>query len=154
MRSAFLFGVLSASLLTSQAAAEIVFRGTFKWTKVENCEFTEKGDLYVSQYHPNDAPGNFNFSGITHLYQFGGAGYDKEGAFNENFRAVRGIGLGWSGFTFDGAKVRVTDRKPAQITATTRTVLLKGQIQGPDNDPGVGGEPCIASFDASYVRAE
>ena len=149
-------GIAAALLVAGfvgNASAEVVFRGYMVVTKAQKCEFTEAGRTFLSQFHPNgpNKPDN-NFSGLTHLYQFGGAGYSRGGAFTSKFKNVEGTGLGWGGFTFEGAKVRITKQTPANITNKTRFVTLKGQVQKFDSDPGVGGDPCIVTFEAAYGR--
>ena len=147
--------ILAAGLLlalSSTASAEIIFQGTLKWTSADWCLYERPGAAYTSAYHPRLA-GNMNFSGLTTLYQFGGAGYQLTGAdFNATYRPVEGVGLGWSGYTFKNAYIRVTERSPATITAGTPFVTLKGQIMRPGNDPGVNGKICVVSFEGAYRR--
>jgi hypothetical protein len=140
------------ALMSASARAEVTFQGTVKWTNAQWCKFERPGAAYNSTYHPR-VPGNMNFSGLTTLYQFGGAGYQLNNAdFNHVFRPVLGVGLGWSGYTFRGAKIRVTERSPAVINAGTPFVTMKGEIIRPSNDPGINGHVCVVAFEGAFRR--
>jgi hypothetical protein len=145
---------VAALAVSTPASAEVVFRGTIEWNSAQACRYEKAGFDYTSVYHPNQPSTNKNFSGLTHVHQFGGAGYGVSGAFTGSFRDVTAGGLGWDSFAFEGAQVRVTQRVPNVITADTRFVTLKGQIKKPFGDPGVGGGPCIVTFEAAYQRSD
>lgn len=142
---------LSAALVPNAALAERVFFGLMTFTNVANCNNIGTDDPSHSTFHPR-LPDNDDFAGLTHVNQFGGAGYQLNGAdFNSSFQLVEAHGLGWSGYDITGAAVRISSQVPATIDASTTTLRLTGQIKSPFGDPGNQNGPCVVTFKAVYV---
>ena len=152
MKPVILAAACAAAIYSTPAAAELVFQGTLKWISAKNCTHQRAGYSYNSTYHPRSAS-NANFSGLTTLYQFGGSGYQLNNAdFGPTLRSVDAVALGWSGYTFKGAKLSVFWRQPEWVDDRTEFVVLKGQIVQPSDDKGVRGEPCIVTYEGAYRR--
>ncbi|WP_237151443.1 hypothetical protein [Oryzibacter oryziterrae] len=148
-----LAAILAAVSFSGAAeAAQVRFRGTVVFTATDHCAYQTKGSKYGSIYSPRNVGDNGAHAVVTLVYDLNAAALDLANAeFDSNFRKVTVTAVGDSGWT-SSAQVRVTSRSPVPITTSTRFVTLRGQIKGPWEDPGYGGLPCIASFDASYVR--
>lgn len=132
--------------------AEVVFHGSFVVTAADHCTVHHVNDEAKAAYHPR-IPGNGNFEGLSVINSYGGADYYLPKAnLTRAFKLVKVLALGSGGaYKWLGARVAVNLRSPTNINATTRQVLLSGQITAPDGDPG-DGRACAITFEASFVR--
>lgn len=136
---------------TTTASAETVFAGQIRTTAATAaCQFYGVGRIDASQFHPTIA-GNAAFSAISFLQPLSAVGYKLNNInFDATFRNVITGGVGWGDpFSWTGSQVRISSQSPATITATTPSVVLRGQIKKPENDPG--GVACIITFTGAYV---
>lgn len=155
MGKSFIGAVCAVLALTAGAAAETKYRGTLKITSESNCNADRLNNSYSSQYYIANSGGNGNYSGLSLLYDFGGAAFRRVGSFGSigasSFTAVDGYGIGNSGSTY-AAGLRLTSRSPSIVDGTSNTILLTGYIHNLWNDGGVNGQPCIVGFRGAYIR--
>lgn len=146
---------LAVCAFTQSVAAEVVFRGSVDSVRAQNCRSQGSGWDFNSVFHPK-ITGNSGFNAISLVHQYGGMAYETTKSLSKTaFVPVSAHGLGWGYWSFDTAKVKILSSTPASlgsISDTTRFVFLKFQIQGPDEDPGVDGRPCVVTYEGSYRR--
>ena len=154
MRKLAAAGLLIMSLPATGLADEIPFFGVLQYTNALNCLHQTAGNHYRSVYKPSNIGDNGSDTFINGQFDFGGHGYRLTDArFTSAFQTVDGFAAAFQGQRYE-ARIRVTESMPpdSEITAKTPYVWLIGQIEGPEDDPGLDGYPCVMSFRAAYAR--
>jgi hypothetical protein len=149
MRRSIAFAALASALVFSSAAsaAEVRFRGAFTITSVKNCMARYVGETFNSAFRPAAVGDNPNITSLSQLNQYSGDVYELPAAnFTLNkWIAVTANGIDNLHYSFD-AKIYLTKMEPATIAPTTAHFNVVGYIYNMGNDPGVGGQKCVAGF--------
>ncbi len=139
------------SALTTQAGAEVIYRGSYQITAVNAAckDGPNVGSIDNAQFHPR-GQGNMNFTSLTTIWTYGGHSYKLDGAnFTSSFQEVISDALGYSVFTTDKKSSILLDPVPA-IEADTNALVLTGKIKNIWGN--IGQEECIADFRAALYR--
>jgi hypothetical protein len=116
----------------SNASAEFIdWRGSALITAASGCDSLGigPGTVYNARYrHPNlgdnGAPARISMLANYHATSLS----HPTGDFNNTFQTVKGVFVGGSGGTYNGS-LRMTSRTPANITANTPIVTIKGIVR-------------------------
>jgi hypothetical protein len=156
MRTASITAACLAGLLatTAPADARVVFLGTLVSTAASNCAENGPGAVFRSRYHLSNLGDNPNFTGLSVFDNYGTENYTRSGGrFPGAFVTVDAVSIGNTAGTYQ-TRLRLISSDPsgADLTPTTNAITITGQIESPSEDPGVGGQTCVVTFRASYVR--
>jgi hypothetical protein len=155
MRRSIVFAALAGALMLSSAAsaAEVRFRGAFTITSVKNCLARYIGETFNSAFRPAGIGSNPDITSLSQLNQYSGDVYELNGAGLQlnHWLPVEGNGIDNLHYSFS-ARIYVKATDPAVITGATTHLDLDGIIENMGNDPGVGGNKCVAGFRGSYFR--
>jgi hypothetical protein len=155
MRRSFVFAALAGVLMLSSApsSAEVRFRGAFTITSIKNCLARYIGETFNSAFRPASIGGNPNVTSLSQLNQYSGDVYELNGGSLQlnHWLPVDGNGIDNLHYSFS-ARIFVKAMDPPVITNATTHLDLDGTIENMGNDPGVGGNKCIAGFRGSYFR--
>lgn len=138
----------------SAIAGEVIFLGKLFYVRASNCAQQSAGSLYNSMYKLSGLGTNGPDTTIAETFDFGGHAYRRPGGrFTSAFTPVEAHSASFGAHTYS-ARVKITSSIPpdGSISAATEFVSLTGQFEGPQGDPGVGGNKCIINFTATYVR--
>jgi hypothetical protein len=135
----------------ASSTVETVFIGGMTVTAVTpQCQNFKAGWYSHALYHPYLA-GNRPWSGLNLIWDWGASGYSLSSkAFTSTFQNVYASGVGWGGYGWSGAKVRIVSQVPQVITTATPFLSMTFQIAFPEADNG--GAACIATIDAGLVK--
>lgn len=155
MRRSIVFAALAGMLTVSSAAsaAEVRFRGAFTITSVKNCLARYVGETFNSAFRPAFVGDNPNITSLSQLNQYSGDVYELQGgSFGVNrWIRLKGFGIDNLHYSFN-ARIYLQQMTPVNITPATTHLDLIGKIENMGNDPGVGGNVCVASFRGAYFR--
>jgi hypothetical protein len=149
LAAACLFALASPSF-----AAQVRFDGVLTYTNVQNCASLLARSRFNSVYYPSNLGDNDDFTAISTVSPFAANGYRRQGGrFSSGFQTVTAAEVSTSPSAYL-ARVRLISSSPsgANLTPQTNSVLLVGQIENAEEDPGANGKKCVVTFRASYVR--
>lgn len=154
MFKAFLLAVGVATVLSSQASAEVRFRGHVVITAINNCQNGEMqvGWDFRSEFHPRLA-GNDDFTGLSLVHDFGAIGNRLQSKdFTSAYQTVIKGGVGWGDGYVPQKKgaILLSTQQPKIISASTQTINVTGKMKNPWGDEG--SEQCEATFRGVYVQ--
>ena len=155
MKRSVAFAVLAGAMILNGAAsaAEVRFRGAFTITSITNCLARYVGETFNSAFRPASIGSNPAITSLTQLNQYSGDVYELNGPITglNKWITLSGNGFDNLHYSFVGA-IWLTTMSPAVITTTTNQLDLEGYLWNMGNDPGVGGNKCVAGFRGAYFR--
>jgi hypothetical protein len=130
LKQCFVAAVIVVAAASNASAQFVDWRGSALITTASGCETLgiDPGFVYNARYrHPNlgDNGASARISMLanfhaTHLFH-------PTGDFNNTFQTVKGVWIAGGGGTYN-ASLRMIARTPANITANTQIVTIKGAV--------------------------
>lgn len=130
------------------ATTRVKWQGGITWlSRVGTCSsWNPVNEHAIARFRPSDLGTNGSYSNLTVFYSTYALGFRVLGRFTSAYKTVDAQDIG-SGMGTWQPKVRFVTQVPATLTATTKQLVVTGQIQGFDYTP-----TCTVNFSMVLQR--